>query len=157
MYCNADLSDIRINIRPERPEELYKVEPASFDEEAYLRHDRQAIFERRRAGSVDFSMTDDDDSASHSPVKLQNLYLPTIAKAVSQRSTGLRMSASGRLALVLCVFFHELQSGVFPLRDRHHNLSLYTNTWRIKKTISSQATGTRFERERALKENTPRS
>jgi hypothetical protein len=112
---NADLCDIRQNMKWERPEAVYSVTRTSFDEEAQLRRDRQAIY-RRRLQSMCQSMTG-ESNPRRAVINYHTLYLPVISQALASRTIGPSLTSFGELALALSAFFASLQSDLAVARS----------------------------------------
>lgn len=113
--CNADISDIRQNMKRERPKALYSVSEANFDEEAQLRHHRQSIYERR-PHSMRESMTDASIS-TRGARNYHNLYLPLISQALASKAMGPALTSFGELVLALSAFFVSMGSNVAVAQD----------------------------------------
>jgi hypothetical protein len=106
-HQDPDLSQIRMNMREERPSSRYSVSPEEFEAEARSRQQGQDIFRHRSALPTPL-MTTDSDTSKVVPRTHQGLYLPTIWCALAQESR-YSLTDFGKLLLVLTSFFGDFE------------------------------------------------
>jgi hypothetical protein len=106
-HQDPDLSQIRLNMREERPSSRYSVSLEKFEAEARLRQQGQEIFRHRSAFPTPL-MTTDCDTSKAVPRTHQGLYLPTIWCALAQEAR-YSLTDFGKLLLVLTSFFGDFE------------------------------------------------
>jgi hypothetical protein len=104
---DPDLSQIRKNMREERPSSRYSVSLVEFEAEARSRQQGQEIFQHRSALPTPL-MTTDSDTSKAVPRTHRGLYLPTIWCALTQEAR-YSLTDFGKLLLVLTSFFGDFE------------------------------------------------
>jgi hypothetical protein len=106
-HQDPDLSQIRLNMRGERPTSRYSVSLEKFEAEARLRQQGQEIFRHLPASPTPL-MTTDSDTSKAIPRTHHGLYLPTIWCALAQEAR-YSLTEFGKLLLVLNSFFGDFE------------------------------------------------